>query len=371
MTFATVVFRGLTRRRTRTGLTLLGISIGIAAVVALVGLSRGLNKSWAAGMRARGTDIVVSNMTSSLVPKPFNASGRDRIAHLPHVDATCTLIVDLMSVESAEMMMVSAREWGGFTWHNLKLIAGRMPNDAQEKAVVLGRTAADVLKKKVGDPIQIETAQLTVVGIVDGNAWVENGSVILSLPLLQEITGDQGRISVIDVRVTPGTSRADIQRLCEQINQLIPEARAIVASDNLNQSEISRIVQAMSWSTSLLAVLVGVLGVMNTMLMNVFERTPEICVLLALGWKRGRIVGLVLWESAILGLLGGIVGVVIGAVGVKILGATPAIRGLLEPDVGWRLLGVSIAIAIVVGVVSGLYPAWRSSRVTPSQALHG
>src|SRR5258708_13041502 len=108
MTSATVVFRGLTRRRTRTGLTLLGISIGIAAVVALVGLSRGLNKSWAAGMRARGTDIVVSNMTSSLVPKPFNATVRDRIAHLPHGDATSTLIADLMLVYTAALMMVSA-----------------------------------------------------------------------------------------------------------------------------------------------------------------------------------------------------------------------------------------------------------------------
>jgi putative ABC transport system permease protein len=371
MSFVTVVVRGLTRRRTRTTLTLLGISIGIAAVVALVGLSRGLNKSWAAGMKARGTDIVVSNMTSSLVPKPFNASVRDRITHLPHIAATCALLVDLMSVENTEMIMVSGREWGGFAWGNLKLISGRTPNDAQEKAVVLGRTAADVLKKKVGDPIQIETAELKVVGIVDGNAWVENGSVILSLPLLQEITGDQDRINVIDVRLTPGTSRADVQRLCEQINQLIPEARAIVASENLNQSEISRIVGAMSWSTSLLAVLVGVLGVMNTMLMNVFERTPEICVLLALGWKRRRIVELVLWESAILGLLGGIIGVFIGVLGVRLLGATPSIRGLLEPDIGMRLLAVSVAIAIVVGVVSGLYPAWRSSRVTPSQALHG
>ena len=371
MSFVTVVVRGLTRRRTRTTLTLLGISIGIAAVVALVGLSRGLNKSWAAGMKARGTDIVVSNMASSLVPKPFNASVRDRITHLPHIAATCALLVDLMSVETTEMIMVSGREWGGFAWGNLKLISGRMPNDAQEKAVVLGRTAADVLKKKVGDPIQIETAELKVVGIVDGNAWVENGSVILSLPLLQEITGDQDRINVIDVRLTPGTSRADVQRLCEQINQLIPEARAIVASENLNQSEISRIVGAMSWSTSLLAVLVGVLGVMNTMLMNVFERTPEICVLLALGWKRRRIVELVLWESAILGLLGGIIGVFIGVLGVRLLGATPSIRGLLEPDIGIRLLAVSVAIAIVVGVVSGLYPAWRSSRVTPSQALHG
>ena len=371
MSFVTVVVRGLIRRRTRTTLTLLGISIGIAAVVALVGLSRGLNKSWAAGMRARGTDIVVSNMTSSLVPKPFNAAVRERIAHLPHIAATCALLVDLMSVENTEMIMVSGREWGGFAWGNLKLISGRMPNDAQEKAVVLGRTAADVLKKKVGDPIQIETAELKVVGIVDGNAWVENGSVILSLPLLQKITGDQDRINVIDVRLTPSTSRADVQQLCDQINQLTPEARAIVASENLNQSEISRIVGAMSWSTSLLAVLVGVLGVMNTMLMNVFERTPEICVLLALGWKRRRIVELVLWESAILGLLGGIIGVVIGVAGVRLLGATPSIRGLLEPDIGIRLLAVSVAIAILVGVVSGLYPAWRSSRVTPSQALHG
>jgi putative ABC transport system permease protein len=371
MSFVTVVVRGLIRRRTRTTLTLLGISIGIAAVVALVGLSRGLNKSWAAGMKARGTDVVVSNMTSSLVPKPFNANVRDRIGHLPHIAATCALLVDLMSVENTEMIMVSGREWGGFTWGNLKLISGRLPNDAQEKAVVLGRTAADVLKKKVGDPIQIETAELKVVGFVDGNAWVENGSVILSLPLLQDITGDQDRINVIDVRLTSGTSRATVQSLCEQINQLVPEARAIVASENLNQSEISRIVGAMSWSTSLLAVLVGVLGVMNTMLMNVFERTPEICVLLALGWKRRRIVELVLWESAILGLLGGIIGVFIGVVGVRLLGATPSIRGLLEPDIGIRLLAVSVAIAILVGVVSGLYPAWRSSRVTPSQALHG
>src|SRR5580698_4452531 len=83
MTFFTVVARGLIRRPVRTGLTLLGISIGIAAVVALVGISRGFNKSWKTGMKARGTDVVVSNMGNSLIPKPFNASVPDRIVHLP------------------------------------------------------------------------------------------------------------------------------------------------------------------------------------------------------------------------------------------------------------------------------------------------
>src|SRR3984893_8852275 len=371
MTFFTVIVRGLTRRPVRTGLTLLGIAIGIAAVVALVGISRGFNQSWAAGMKARGTDVVVSNMASSLIPKPFSASVRDRIAHLPHVAATCTLLVDVTSIENAEMMMVSAREWGGFAWKNLKLISGRMPQDPTEPAVVLGRTAAEVLKKKVGDPIQIETRELSVVGIVDGNAWVENGSVILSLPLLQEITGNQGKINVIDVRVTPSTSAKDVELLCDQINRLVPEGRAVVASENISNSEAYRMVRAMSWSTSLLAVLVGVLGVMNTMLMPVFERTQEICVLLALGWKRRRIIRMVLWESALLGLLGGVAGVLIGAVGVKLLGMTPAIRGLLEPDLSLNLLASSVAIAVAVGIISGLYPAWRSSRLVPSRALQG
>jgi putative ABC transport system permease protein len=268
-------------------------------------------------------------------------------------------------------MMVSAREWDGFDWKNLKLISGRMPHDPTEPAVVLGRTAADVLKKKVGDQIQIETRELSVVGIVDGNAWVENGSVILSLPLFQDITGNQGKINVIDVRVTPSTSPKDVELLCDQINRVVPEGRAVLASENISNSEAYRMVRAMSWSTSLLAVLVGVFGVMNTMLMNVFERTQEICVLLALGWKRRRIVRLILWESALLGSVGGVVGVLIGVFGVKVLGATPAIRGLLEPDLSISLLAMSAAIAIAVGVISGLYPAWRSSRLTPSRALRG
>ena len=118
-----------------------------------------------------------------------------------------------------------------------------------------------------------------------------------------------------------------MERLCEEINKLVPEGRAVVAGDHISKSEAYRMAQAMSWGTSLLAVLVGVLGVMNTMLMTVFERTQEICVLLALGWQRGRIIRMVLWESALLGLLGGLAGVLIGAVGVKADGNDPCHPG--------------------------------------------
>ena len=371
MTFFTIVARGLLRRPVRTGLTLVGISIGIAAVVALVGISRGFEQSWATGMKARGTDVVVSNMGTALAPKPFAADVRDRIASLPGVAATCAIFVDLTSIEDASMMVVSAREWGGFSWKNLKLLSGRMPRDAMEPAVVLGQTAAEVLRKKVGDPIQIEAKELSVVGIVDGGALVENGSVILSLPLFQEVTGNEGKINIIDLRVAPGMSEDDMKRLCVQINSAVPEARAMLAGEHVGNSEAYRFIRAMSWGTSLLAVIVGVLGVMNTMLMTVFERKQEICILLAIGWKRGRIISMVLLESALLGFLGGIVGVLVGIGGVKVMEKLPAIHGLLEPDLSARLFVTSVIIAVAVGVASGIYPAWRSSRLTPSHALQG
>ena len=371
MTFFDVITRGLKRRPIRTGLTLLGISLGIAAVVALIGLSRGLVTSWTAGMKERGTDIVVHNMRGSLTPKPFPAATRDRIAHLPGVAATCMILVDLMSVETAELMIVSGREWDCFAWENLKLVSGRMPKDQNERAILLGTTAADILKKKVGDTVQIETEELAVVGIVNGGAFVENSSIILSLPMLQQITGNHDQISAIDVRVTPGVNDAGIRSLCAEMSRLIPEARAEPAGQHIANSEGYRVINGMSWGTSLLAILVGVLGVTNTMLMSVFERKQEIAILLALGWKRSRIVQMILWESLMLGFFGGIIGVLVGIAGVQMMKMAPAIRGLLEPNLSAGLMLMAIAIAVFVGVLSGLYPAWRSSRVEPSLALHG
>jgi putative ABC transport system permease protein len=322
-------------------------------------------------LKSRGTDIVVSNLKSALTPKPFSASVVDRIKPLPHVAETASLLVDFVSVEKADLMIVSARQWGGFGWKNLKVVKGRLPKDANEKAVVLGTNAAEELGKKVGDKLQLETEELDVVGIVDGGAFVENGAVILSLPLYQEITGNQGKISVVDVGVTPGTTDQEIAKLIQDINAAVPEARAVTAGENIHDSQAYKIIHAMSWGTSLLAVLVGVLGVMNTMLMTVFERTQEICVLLAIGWKRMRIVRMILLESALLGFLGGIGGVALGLVGVKLLANAPVIHGLLEPDLSAELFFRGVLIAVVVGIFSGLYPAWRSSRLMPSQALHG
>jgi len=369
MTFFSIVLRSLTRRPVRTCLTLVGISIGIAAVVTLVGLAWGYEKGVAKQLDVVGVDVVVSNMSGGIMPKVFNETLQAKVALLPRVAQTTTVLMEMLSVEDAPMMMISGREWGGFTWDKMTLVEGRMPKDGTEKAVVLGTLAAEVLKKKVGDTVQIEVEELPVVGIVDGHAMIENGTIFLALKVMQEVTGNEGKINFVDVRVPPNTSRHEITLLCQDIKAVFPEGRAMVANEVVGTSQGFRVVRAMSWSTSLLAIIVGVLGVMNTMLMTVFERTHEIGILLAVGWRPRRIVAMVLCESALLGLLGGLVGVGLGVLGLITLGSSPGIRGFIEPDLNPKLMLISIAISVAVGVISGLYPAWRSSRLTPNLAL--
>jgi putative ABC transport system permease protein len=369
MTFFTIVFRSLTRRPVRTCLTLFGISIGIAAVVTLVGMAWGYEKGVTNQLDAVGADVVVSNMSGGLMPKVFDESLLEKVAVLPRVVKATSILMQMLSVEDAPIMMISGREWGGFAWSRMTVVEGRMPKDGSEKAVVLGTLAAEVLKKKVGDTVQIEVEELPVVGIVDGQALMENGTIFLSLKVMQEVTGNEGKINFLNIRVPPNTSKAEIALLCRDIKGIFPEGRAMVASQVVGTSQGFRVIRAISWSTSLLAIIVGVLGVMNTMLMTVFERTHEIGILLAVGWRRRRIVSMVLCESALLGLLGGIVGVGLGVLGLVTLGSSPGVRGFIEPDLNPTLMLISIAISVVVGVISGLYPAWRSSRLTPSLAL--
>lgn len=369
MTFFTIVLRSLTRRPVRTCLTLVGISIGIAAVVTLVGMAWGYEKGIGKQLDTVGIDVVVSNMSGGLMPKVFDESLQDEVAKLPRVAETTTVLMQMLSVEDAPIMMVSGREWGGFTWDKLKLIDGRMPKDGSEKAVVLGTLAAEVLKKKVGDTLMVEIEELKIVGIVDGQAMVENGTIFLPLSVMQEATGNEGKVNFLDIRVKDNLPKEELNKLCEEINTIFPEGQARVASEVVGTSQGFKVARAMSWSTSVLAIIVGVLGVMNTMLMTVFERTHEIGILLAVGWRRRSIVYMVLWESALLGLLGGIVGVLLGVLGLITLGSLPGVRGFLEPDYSPKLMVISILIAVVVGVVSGLYPAWRSSRLSPSLAL--
>jgi putative ABC transport system permease protein len=365
MTLLDFTLKNLLRRPIRTVLTIMGIGVGIGAVVALLGLARGLSESWNDAYKARGTDLVVRR-GSGLQAQPYDEKAVLQLRSLPDVDAATNLLVETLSVEEVPLMVVSGREWGSFLWDTITMIEGRKPNDASERAVVLGKLAAESLNKKPGDTVTIEAEEFTVVGIADGKAFVENGSIFIELGLLQHVMQKEGKVNFINIRVHHG---ADIVKVQHAAQEHLPGYRVDAARDVTANNDGVKTFEAMNWGTSAIALLVGTFGVMNTMFMSVFERTREIGILIALGWRRARILQMIMFESVALCAGAGVLGVIFGVVLLKILAVTPFMSGKLEPYIGLDLIGFALALSIVVGLLSGLYPALHCTKINPSLAL--
>jgi putative ABC transport system permease protein len=126
-------------------------------------------------------------------------------------------------------------------------------------------------------------------------------------------------------------------------------------------------VETATTAISLLAIIIGGIGIINTMIMSVFERTREIGVLKAVGWKSGRILGMILGESIVLTFLAGIVGIILGVIGIEaIMAYTDTAMVLTFTPI---LALKALAIAVIVGIIGGIYPAYRASRLAPTEAL--
>jgi putative ABC transport system permease protein len=370
MTFFTIICKNLLRRRTRSLLTIAGIAIGIGAVVALASLAWGFETSWVRTYTARGTDMIVTKVTSqSPIPAPFAQERVGDLMALPHVVQASGLLTDLISIEDAPTVLVFGWESNAFLWDHLKLVNGRWPANDKEKVVVLGSVAADMMNKTIGSSVQIETGTFTVCGIFESSALAENGAVILRLPQMQRITEQDGKVNFINVKLAPGTTQPQIEELRHAIAAKMTGFKAFTAGEVAQNNTAIQVAKAMSWATSGIALFVGAIGVMNTVLMSVFERLHEIGILLAIGWRRSRILRMVLYESIMLGAAGGVLGSVVGTVTVKLLERAPLLHGKIQGEFSVFLFALAMIISIGLGALGGLYPAIRGSRMHPSEAL--
>jgi putative ABC transport system permease protein len=370
MTFFTIICKNLLRRRTRSLLTIAGIAIGIGAVVALASLAWGFETSWVRTYTARGTDMIVTKVTSqSPIPAPFAQERVRDLKALPHVVQASGLLTDLISIEDAPTVLVFGWEANTFLWEHLKLVNGRWPANDEEPVVVLGSVAADMMNKTVGSSVQIETGTFKICGIFESSALAENGAVIMRLPQMQRVTEQDGKVNFINLKLAPGTTQQQIEELRQAIKMQLTGFKAFTASEVAQNNSAIQVAKAMSWATSGIALFVGAIGVMNTVLMSVFERLHEIGILLAIGWRRSRILRMVLYESIMLGVAGGILGSVLGTVTVKLLERTPLLHGKIEGEFSVFLFALALIISIGLGALGGLYPAIRGSRMHPSEAL--
>ena len=365
-----IVLNNLRQRPGRSLFTVVGIAIGIAAFVALGSIARGFESSWVRMYTARGTDLIVTKAAVlSPIPPPFAQEQTRDLQGLPRVADTSGVLSDLLSIEHVPIMLVMGLEPKTFVWEHLRLVKGRWPENEAERAVLLGTVASDVLRKSIGSSIQIEAGSFTVCGIVESAAVAENGAIIMTLPQLQRVTEQTGNVNFVNLRLAPGATVAEVESLRGSILARLPGFRTFTAGEIVEGNAAIQTVRAMSLATSGTALVVGAVGVMNTVMMSVFERIHEIGIMLAVGWRRRQIVLMILYESIALSVAGGLVGSAGGTGVVKLLQMTPLLRGRFDGEFGVGLYAMAMGTAVGLGLLGGLYPAYRGSRLHPAEAL--
>lgn len=366
------VCKNILRRPTRSALTVSGVAVAVGAVVALVGIAGSFERSLLAIFQQRGVDLVVvragglQRMNSTLDERLA-----DRIRRLPGVREVSAGLAEALSFEEFDLFGVVVRGMptDSFLLRDLRVIAGRPLHRGDGRVVILGKVLAMNLGKKVGQSLEVLPGEpFQVVGIYESFNIFENGSMIMPLDQLQRLMDRQGEVTAFTV-VTFQSDKASLEKLRSRIKALAPYLEALPTREYVDSAVEIRMARAVAWLTSVLALVIGTIGMINTMLTAVFERTREIAVLRAIGWRKASVVKLILWESVILGLAGAVVGTILALGLTRLLSTIPASGRLVAGDIGLDVVLQGFVVAIVVGVAGGLYPAYRAAQLVPTEGL--
>ena len=370
LSFFGFVWKNLWRRRLRTLLTLCGIGMAIGAFVGLVGFSSAFEQAWLHIYTSSGTDIAV--IQQKFLNTSVDESATTKIRALPTVAQATPMIYNIMDLTPEVNALVYGWKANSYEFKSLRILSGRRFQDGKPE-VMLGYLLAEDLKKQPGDTLEIQGSSFNVVGVYHGGSALEADAVIMPLDQLQLLSGLEGKVSTIHVRLRPAphgvTQEEYLKQAQAQIEAALPGLRAVPAAERASDNEFVRLAHASAWGTSSIALLIGILGIANTMAMSVFERTREIGILRALGWKRWQVLLLILLEAAVLGVGGGLVGIVLGCCALHLLARLPQTASIVSSHITLPLLGETLAVAFGAGLIAGAIPAWRGAQLSPVEAL--
>jgi putative ABC transport system permease protein len=355
----TIAGKNLWRRPARSALTACGLAIAVGAVVALVGVSDSLESSFLDLYTRPGADLVVqrrggAEQLSKGIPLTFG----DQIRAIPGVHDIVSGLMDMISFEDHDLFMVIVNGWepDSLVLDRVRVTSGRRLRIGDRRHVMLGRILAANLGKKSGDRVSLYGQEFEVIGIFESFSVYENGAVFMLLDELQRQMDRPGEVTGFVV-MTKTRQPASIARVREQIEALNPDVAATPCAEfvsSLTQMKVSR---AMSWFTSLFAVVIGGVGMMNTMAMSVLERKAEIASLRVMGWRKARIARLILSESFLLSILGAAIGVLLGIGVTLLLTHWSKTSGLVQGDLSLWAIGEGLGVALLIAMIGAAYPA--------------
>jgi putative ABC transport system permease protein len=373
MRLVTLVYKNVSRRRIRSALTVSGMAVAVAAVVALVGIADGFQRSFLDLYQGHGVDIVVvrarvaDRMTSDL-----DQSIGTRIAAIEGVDTVDPVLLDAISLEDSGLygVVVQGLEPDNRFVRDQTLVEGRAFTPSDGRAVMLGQILARNLDKHAGDRVEIyQDEYFNVVGVYDRHNIFENGAMIVPLSQLQDLLGQRGQVTAFNVTLRKPKDAATIARVVGAIEGLGLGVSAMATEEYVATDAKIQGVTAMAWSTSAIALVIGAIGMLNTMIVSVFERTSEIGILRAIGWRKSRIVRMILMESGLLSVAGAVFGTLLALLLTYVLSRVPAASGMVGARIAPQVVTQGFLIALLIGLLGALYPAYRAARLLPTVAL--
>ncbi|MEA3350942.1 MAG: FtsX-like permease family protein [Chloroflexota bacterium] len=367
-----MIFKNLLRRKGRTFLTVLGISIGVAAIVALGALADGIQAGYDSFLTGSQADLVLSqpdamDVSLSAVDESMGAE----LATMSEVSEVSGMLQGMVKTENIPYFFIFGYPEDSFILNRFKIVAG-VPLDSREaqhshgKPLLLGATAAESLDKKTGDTIRLTDSVFRIVGIYETGQTMEDSGAILGMKDAQELLGRPRKVSVFYVRLKDQSLAG---RLEERAERLWPHLLLSSTEAYADKQIIGNYMQGYVWAIAGLAIVIGGVGMMNAQLMSVMERTREIGVLRSVGWKRWRIMRMIIGESLLLGLLGGVIGLGLGWLMLAATSDYTSFFGTTTANISPAIIKQAAITVVALGLVGGTYPAWRASRLLPVEAL--
>jgi putative ABC transport system permease protein len=386
MYFFTFILKNLLRRPTRTALTVLGLAVAVGSMIALLGISNNFRSSLRDTFEKRGVDLIViqANLviqTDSMIPETVV----ETVRQMPEVTGVDAAVIGFPLVERAEsgtaITGVVVLGWGSenFAYDDLKVVAGRKLTvaDAGKRRCMLGKSLADNINQGVGGAILIERERFEVVGIFDSFNYQENAAVLAPLLDTQEVFPRKGTVTAFSLRVRHSSANhdEDVERVREKILALTDSDGKPYRLDvkrpkeYLDEASHLQMSESMAWAVSLIALVIGIISMLNTMAMSVLERTQEIGILRAVGWPRRRILMMVLGEAVVLSAMAAAAGTIGALAATYLLSFSTRAGGFVEGGIAAWVILQGFGITLLIGLLGGAFPALRASRLLPTEAI--
>jgi len=364
-----IITTNLLRSRARTILTAGGIAVGVATIVALLSFTQGLRDTADEFIHLGGSELGifqanVTDPTASILP----ASIVGQIAARPDIARATPLLLMVETIKADPAAVVFGADPAGFFTQNLVVVAGGRTRSGGRE-ILIGDRLASQLHLGPGGLLLVKGHPYRVAGIYHTGVFFEDSGAVLTIAQAQQLAGRSGEETDVVVQLAPGARASTVGTAIEHSfpgTQVISDPQQALRA-GANGTLISNAILVIV----VIALIVGAISVANTMAMSIMERQAELALLSTVGWSPTRVASLIFGEGIAVSMLGAALGLLAGVLGGGVLVGVLGVSVYVSPSVTAWGLGRGLLVGIAIGVLGGIYPAWRVTRMTPLKALSG